>query len=333
MSLYEIRDLRIHFPAPGGTVQAVRGVSFDIEENQCVALVGESGCGKSVTARSLIGLTEITGGQVLPDSHIFFQGEDILAYDKKQWRQYRGRRASIVFQDAMTALNPTMRIGKQIWECFCFHQRLSRREARERAAALLELVGIPDPQRALDRYPHEFSGGMRQRVVIAQALACGPSLLVADEPTTALDVTIQAQILELLLELKQREKNAILLITHDLGVVAGMAEKIVVMYAGLVAEMGTTDEIFYNSRHPYTVGLKAAAPRLDMGGERRLHTIEGMPPELTAPPPGCPFAPRCAYCQERCRRELPPLRQVSPTHFVRCYAALGEEDRNGSADV
>ena len=333
MSLYEIQNLRIQFPGPQGAVQAVRGVSFDIEENQCVALVGESGCGKSVTARSLIGLTEITGGQVLADSHILFHGEDILGYDRKQWRQYRGKCASIIFQDAMTALNPTMRVGKQIWECFRFHQRLGRREARERAAALLEMVGIPDPHRALDRYPHEFSGGMRQRVVIAQALACSPSLLIADEPTTALDVTIQAQILELLLELKQREKNAILLITHDLGVVAGMAEKIVVMYAGLVVEMGTTDEIFYDSRHPYTVGLKAAAPRVDMGGEKRLHTIEGRPPELIVPPPGCPFASRCSTCEERCHQELPPIRQISPTHFVRCYAELGEEESHGSADV
>lgn len=317
MSLYEIRDLYINFPTRLGTVEAVRGVSFDIGEGECVALVGESGCGKSVSARALMGLTEAAGGRVRSGS-ILCAGEDILRYSERQWRAYRGSRAAIIFQDAMTALNPTMRIGRQIWECCLLHQRMGRREAREQAVRLLELVGIPQPRQAMNRYPHEFSGGMRQRVVIAQALACGPSLLIADEPTTALDVTIQAQILELLQELKEREGNSILLITHDLGVVAGMAQRIVVMYAGIIVEMGTTDEIFYEGQHPYTAGLKAASPRLDADSQERLYTIEGLPPELISPAPGCPFAPRCTRCAAGCRDELPPMRRLSATHFVRC---------------
>lgn len=323
MSLYEIRDLSIEFPTHMGTVKAVRGVSFDIGENECIALVGESGCGKSVTARSLIGLTQVVGGKVTGGS-VLFEGENILDYNEKQWQNYRGNKAAIIFQDAMTALNPTMRIGKQIAECFTFHQQISRSEAEVRAEELLEMVGIPNPRQALRRYPHEFSGGMRQRVVIAQALACKPSLLVADEPTTALDVTIQAQILRLLVDLKEKEKNSILLITHDLGVVAGMAQKIVVMYAGTIVEMGTTDEIFYHGMHPYTNGLKDASPRLD-GKGKRLHTIEGMPPELIDPPAGCPFAPRCAYATDSCWEKMPEMRQVSPTHFVRCEHSMAEE--------
>ncbi len=323
MSLYEVRDLKIEFPTPGGTVQAVRGVSFDIGENECVALVGESGCGKSVTARSLISLTEVVGGRVA-GGQIFFEGENILDFSERKWRSYRGARAAMIFQDAMTALNPTMRIGKQIWECFRFHQKLGRKEAEQKAAELLEMVSIPNPQSALRRYPHEFSGGMRQRVVIAQALACNPSLLIADEPTTALDVTIQAQILRLLLDLKEREKNSVLLITHDLGVVAGMAQKIVVMYAGVIVEMGTTDEIFYEGRHPYTNGLKAASPRLDGDKGQRLQTIDGIPPELINPAPGCPFADRCGFCAPECRERLPEMRQISPTHFVRCDRALAQ---------
>ena len=317
MSLYEIRDLKIEFQTRMGTVQAVRGISFDIEENECVALVGESGCGKSVTARSLIGLTEVVGGKVT-GGEVFYGGKNIMGFSEKEWREYRGSAAAMVFQDAMTALNPTMRIGKQIWECFRFHQNLSKKEAERKAIELLQMVSIPNPEQALRRYPHEFSGGMRQRVVIAQALACKPSLLIADEPTTALDVTIQAQILRLLVELKEKEKTSILLITHDLGVVAGMAQKIVVMYAGTIVEMGTTDEIFYESRHPYTIGLKAASPRLDIDKGERLQTIEGIPPELINPKPGCPFADRCKYCSPACREALPEMRQLSPTHFVRC---------------
>lgn len=321
MSLYEIKDLRIQFPTWQGTVNAVRGVSFQIEKNECVALVGESGCGKSVTARSLIGLTKVTGGQVA-GGEILFEEKNILDFSEKEWRSYRGDKAAMIFQDAMTALNPTMRIGKQIAECFRFHRNISRAEANKKAEELLELVGIPNPQAAARRYPHEFSGGMRQRVVIAEALACNPSLLIADEPTTALDVTIQAQILRLLMDLKEKEGNSILLITHDLGVVAGMAQKIVVMYAGMVVEMGTTDEIFYESLHPYTNGLKGASPNLNADKGVRLTTIEGMPPELIEPKEECPFADRCPHCTEDCRQGIPQMHQVSETHFVRCSRFL-----------
>ena len=325
MSLFEIRDLKIDFQTRMGTVQAVRGVSFEIGENECVALVGESGCGKSVTARSLIGLTDVVGGQVT-GGEVWFYGRNIMDFSDSEWRAYRGDKAAMVFQDAMTALNPTMRIGKQIGECFRFHQNLSNQEARKKTLELFEKVSIPNPRRALRSYPHEFSGGMRQRVVIAQALACKPALLIADEPTTALDVTIQAQILNLLVQMKEEENTSILLITHDLGVVAGMAQKIVVMYAGMVVEMGTTDEIFYEGKHPYTIGLKAASPRLDGKGER-LQTIDGIPPELIDPAPGCPFAERCPYCTDACREQIPEMRQISPTHFVRCDYMLrkGEE--------
>ncbi|MBQ5812547.1 MAG: ABC transporter ATP-binding protein, partial [Clostridia bacterium] len=265
MSLYEIRDLSIEFPTHLGTVHAVRNVSFDIGENECVALVGESGCGKSVTARSLIGLTEVVGGKVTGGT-VTFEGENILAYNEKQWQNYRGNKAAIIFQDAMTALNPTMRIGKQIAECFTFHQNISRSEAEAKAEELLEMVGIPNPREALRRYPHEFSGGMRQRVVIAQALACRPSLLVADEPTTALDVTIQAQILRLLVDLKEKEKNSILLITHDLGVVANVADWVAVMYAGKIVEYGNVHDIFKSPEHPYTKALLRSLPQLGTKG-------------------------------------------------------------------
>lgn len=321
MSLYEIENLHIHFPTRRGMVEAVRGVSFDIRENECVALVGESGCGKSVTARSLMGLTQVTGGKCLPGSEIRYQGENILAFSEKQWRDYRGRSAAMIFQDAMTALNPTMRIGRQIAECYTFHQKISRKEAMDRAVEMLREVGIASPEDAARRYPHELSGGMRQRVMIASALACKPSLLIADEPTTALDVTIQAQILELIGQMKEREKAAVLLITHDMGVVAGLAQRIVIMYAGCVVETGTTDEIFYHAEHPYTRGLQKASPRLDEMGEGRLYTINGTPPELIGPAPGCPFADRCPEATEQCRREMPQRRSISETHSVACHHA------------
>ena len=223
MHQYDIRDLRIHFPTRRGVVEAVRGVSFYMDQGECVALVGESGCGKSVTARSLMGLTEVTGGRCQPGSQILCHGENILDYSKKQWQSYRGRDAAMIFQDAMTSLNPTMQIGHQIAECYRFHQKIGRKEALEKAAEMLALVGISDPEAALRRYPHEFSGGMRQRVMIASALACQPGLLIADEPTTALDVTIQAQILDLIRQMKERSGTTVLLITHDMGVVAGLS--------------------------------------------------------------------------------------------------------------
>lgn len=321
MHQYDIRDLRIHFPTRRGVVEAVRGVSFHIEQGECVALVGESGCGKSVTARSLMGLTEVTGGRCQTGSKILYHGENILNYSRKQWQSYRGRDAAMIFQDAMTSLNPTMRIGEQIAECYRFHQKLRHREALARAAEMLGLVGIANPEEALRRYPHEFSGGMRQRVMIASALACHPSLLITDEPTTALDVTIQAQILDLIRQMKEQYGTTVLLITHDMGVVAGLAQRIVIMYAGCVMEIGTTDEIFYEPAHPYTRGLQKASPRLDEMGGGRLYTINGTPPELIEPGPGCPFAPRCPDATEQCRQKMPVMQTLGATHCVACHHA------------
>lgn len=260
MSLYEIENLHIHFPTRRGMVEAVRGVSFDIRENECVALVGESGCGKSVTARSLMGLTQVTGGKCLPGSEIRYQGENILAFSEKQWRDYRGRSAAMIFQDAMTALNPTMRIGRQIAECYTFHQKISRKEAMDRAVEMLREVGIASPEDAARRYPHELSGGMRQRVMIASALACKPSLLIADEPTTALDVTIQAQILELLRRLNREMGMSILFISHNLNVVRKLCTRVAVMEKGLIVETGDTQQVFYDPRADYTRRLIAAIP-------------------------------------------------------------------------
>lgn len=321
MHQYEIQNLNIRFPTKRGVVEAVRGISFHIEQGECLALVGESGCGKSVTARSLMGLTEVTGGQYQEGSRILYNGENILDFSKKQWQSYRGRDAAMIFQDAMTSLNPTMRIGEQIAECYRFHQKLSRRESLDKAAEMLGLVGIANPQEALKRYPHEFSGGMRQRVMIASALACRPSLLITDEPTTALDVTIQAQILELIRRMKEQYGTTVLLITHDMGVVAGLAQRIVIMYAGCIMEIGTTDEIFYEPAHPYTRGLQKASPRLDEMGGGRLYTINGTPPELIEPGPGCPFAPRCPDATEQCRREMPAMQSLGATHCVACHHA------------
>ena len=318
MHQYDIRDLRIHFPTRRGVVEAVRGVSFYMDQGECVALVGESGCGKSVTARSLMGLTEVTGGRCQPGSQILCHGENILDYSKKQWQSYRGREAAMIFQDAMTSLNPTMQIGHQIAECYRFHQKIGRKEALEKAAEMLALVGISDPETALRRYPHEFSGGMRQRVMIASALACQPELLIADEPTTALDVTIQAQILDLLRSLKDRINSSIMLITHDLGVIAEMADYVVVMYAGRVVEKGTAQEIFANPAHPYTIGLMASKPIVGKKVDR-LYSIPGKVPNPVNMPNYCYFKDRCEMALPCCDGEYPCEISLSPTHKVSCY--------------
>lgn len=324
MHLYDVEHLSIDFPTRRGLVEAVRDISFYINEEECVALVGESGCGKSVTARSLIGLTEATGGKVKEGSVIACKGENILQYDEKAWMNYRGSQAAMIFQDAMTSLNPTMRIGKQIAECYALHRDVTKKEAMAKAVEMLALVGIANPEDAVMRYPHEFSGGMRQRVMIASALVCNPGLLIADEPTTALDVTIQAQILDLIRELKEKEKTSVLLISHNLGVVAGLAERVIIMYGGRIMETGTTEEIFYEAVHPYTKGLQKAAPRLDEMGTGKLFTINGMPPELINPPVGCPFAERCPQATEKCRLEAPETTVLSETHTVACHLAAKE---------
>ena len=316
MSLYEVRDLRIEFPTRLGTVKAVRGISFDIGENECVALVGESGCGKSVTARALIGLTEVVGGRVA-GGQVLFEGEDILKYTEKQWRGYRGNKAAIIFQDAMTALNPTMRIGKQIMEAILKHQKVTKKEAYDRAVEMLRLVGLSNPEQRMKQYPFEFSGGMRQRAMIAMALVCRPKILIADEPTTALDVTIQSQIVDLMLDLRQKLKTAILIITHDMGVVADIADRVAVMYAGVIVEKGDVKEIFFHPKHPYTWGLLDSIPRPDTHGER-LIPIEGAPPDLIAPPKGCPFAARCDYAMKICHEQMPEI-TAEGDHEVRCW--------------
>ncbi|MCQ2554993.1 MAG: ABC transporter ATP-binding protein [Clostridia bacterium] len=324
MHLFDIENLSIDFSTRRGTVEAVRDISFCINEEECVAVVGESGCGKSVTARSLIGLTEATGGKVREGSKILYKGENILDYSDKEWMNYRGSKTAMIFQDAMTSLNPTMKIGKQIAECYAFHRDVSKKEAMVKAVEMLRLVGIANPEDAVNRYPHEFSGGMRQRVMIASALVCNPSLLIADEPTTALDVTIQAQILDLIKELKEKEKMSVLLISHNLGVVAGLAQRVIIMYGGQIMETGTTEEIFYEALHPYTKGLQKAAPRLDEMGTGKLFTINGMPPELINPPIGCPFAERCSYATEKCSLEKPDTVKISETHSVACHLAAKE---------
>lgn len=319
MSLFEIKNLHVTFSTTRGKVEAVSNASFEIEENECVALVGESGCGKSVTARAIMGLTEATNGVCEEGSQILYKGQNILDFTESEWINYRGSASAMIFQDAMSAMNPTMRIGKQIAECFSFHKRFSKQEANEKSIELLKMVGIPDAEDAIKRYPHEFSGGMRQRVMIASALACNPKLLIADEPTTALDVTIQAQILDLISRLKEQNKMSVLLITHDMGVVAGLAQSVVVFYAGHVMEKGNVEEIFNDPKHPYTQGLLSASPRLDQMGKGRLYTINGAPPELIGQKTGCPFAERCPYADNKCRKTMPALENITNTHKVACY--------------
>jgi oligopeptide/dipeptide ABC transporter ATP-binding protein len=321
-TLLEVRSLSTEFATRGGAVRAVDAVSWDVGEGETVALVGESGCGKSVSALSIMRLVSapagrITGGQIL------FKGRDLLRLSEEEMRRVRGREIAMIFQEPMTSLNPVLSIGRQLTEGLEIHLRLSPAAARARASDLLGLVGIPDPERRLTQYPHQFSGGMRQRMMIAMALACEPSLVLADEPTTALDVTIQAQILELMKSLSQRLGVAMLIITHNLGVVARYADRVNVMYAGRIIERGTARELYANPRHPYTLGLLRSVPRLDEPRRARLDPIEGQPPDLTRLPPGCAFVPRCAFRVERCGVEAPALRTVGggDGHVAACWEA------------
>jgi peptide/nickel transport system ATP-binding protein len=322
MALLEVSDLSVRFQTDDGRVQAVDGVSFTLEQGQVLAIVGESGCGKSVTAMSIVRLLPPTASV---SGAARFDGRDLLAARESELRRIRGREISFVFQEPMTSLNPALAVGRQIGEVLRRHLDLTGPQARERTVELLDLVGIPAPQRRLDEYPHQLSGGMRQRVMIAMALACDPKVLIADEPTTALDVTIQAGILDLLRDVRERLGTAIILITHNLGVVADIADRVIVMYAGRKAEEADVHELFAHPQHPYTVGLLAAIPRIaDGDGRERLQEIPGIVPSLPEPPRQCTFAPRCPRADERSRSEVPALRAVRPDHLVACFHP-GEE--------
>lgn len=325
--ILEIKDERLSFFTPAGEVKALNGVSFSMNEGEVLGIVGESGSGKSVTAYSIMGLTAYPGKLI--GGTIYFNGHQIEKMSEKEMRKIRGNEVSIIFQDPMTSLNPVYTIGNQITEVIRLHTGKSKKEAYDRAKELLELVGINEPAKRLKQYPHELSGGMRQRVMIAIALACEPKLLIADEPTTALDVTIQAQILELMQELRQKLGMSIIMITHDLGVVASMCERIAVMYAGHIVEYGTADEIFYEPKHEYTKGLINSIPKLSAQEIERLVPIEGQPVDLLNPPAGCPFAPRCANCMKICLREMPPKTELSDTHYSHCWLLQKEEFEKG----
>ena len=318
MALLEVRNLRTTFQTSAGAVRAVDGVSWDVQEGETVALVGESGCGKSVSALSIMRLVAEPAGRI-EGGEIVYKGRDLLKLSEPEMRRVRGREIAMVFQEPMTSLNPVLTIGRQLTEGLEIHLGMNSAAAHARAVELLGMVGIPDPARRLAQYPHHFSGGMRQRMMIAMALACNPSLILADEPTTALDVTIQAQILELMRDLSRRLGVAMLIITHNLGVVARYADRVNVMYAGRIIEQGAAAEIYGNPRHPYTLGLLRSVPRLDEPRRARLDPIQGQPPDLTRLPPGCAFAPRCAYRVERCATEAPPLGEVAPKHTSACW--------------
>ncbi|MGG1659854.1 ABC transporter ATP-binding protein [Brevibacillus sp. NRS-1366] len=316
--LLQVENLRVHFKTYGGEVQAVRGVTFHVDRGETVAVVGESGCGKSVTAQAIMGLIPNPPGRIV-DGTIHFDGKSITGMSKKELLSVRGAEIGMVFQDPMTALNPTMKVGAQIVEGFVRTHSVSKEDARKKAVEMLRLVGIPDPEKRIDQYPHEFSGGMRQRVVIAIALANTPKLVIADEPTTALDVTIQAQILDLLKELQEKQQLSIVIITHDLGVVAEIAHRAVVMYAGIVVETGKVEDIFANPKHPYTWGLMRSLPRIDGIEKERLVPINGSPPDLFDPPKGCPFAARCQFAMEICEQQMPPVTDFSQGHQAVCW--------------
>ena len=315
--LVNIEHERLSFFTPAGEVKALNDVSFHIAEGEVLGIVGESGSGKSVTAYSLMGLTAYPGR--LLGGSLDFNGHHINDMTEKEFRKMRGNEVSIIFQDPMTSLNPVYTIGNQIREVLKLHTNKSKQEIEERAEELLALVGINEPKKRLKQYPHEHSGGMRQRVMIAMALACEPKLLIADEPTTALDVTIQAQILELMMDLKEKLGMAIMLITHDLGVVAGMCDHIAVMYAGNIVEYGTTDDIFYSPKHEYTKGLIRSIPRINATEHERLIPIEGTPVDLLNPPKGCPFASRCDSCMRICLKEKPPVTHFDDVHYASCW--------------
>lgn len=317
--ILEVKNLRVSYHTYAGEVKSVRGVNFSLDKGQALAIVGESGCGKSVTAKSIMGLIKAPQGEVKEGSEILYNGDNILKYDKKQWQQYKGGECAIIFQDALASLNPTMRVGKQIMENLMGHKNMTKKEAAKEAVEMLRLVGIPEPEKRVKQYPHEFSGGMRQRVMIAIAFACDPKILICDEPTTALDVTIQGQILDIIKDLQKKHDTSVIMITHDLGVVANIAQNIAVMYSGIIVERGSCEDIFYRPRHPYTWALIQSVPRLDLQNKQELATIPGTPPDLLNPPVGCPFCTRCSYCMPICKEQMPEDTEFGNGHTASCW--------------
>lgn len=328
-TLLEVHDLQTSFFTRAGEVQSVRGISFAIEKGEIVGIVGESGSGKSVTAKSILSL--ITQPGRIKNGEIRFDGKDLLHLPQAELRAIRGNRISMIFQDPMTSLNPVVKVGRQLTEVILRHKKVSKAEAQSIAIEMLRQVGIPSPEQRIDQYPHEFSGGMRQRVMIAMALSCKPQLLIADEPTTALDVTIQAQIIDLMKELNEKTGTAIMLITHDLGVVAQICTRVIVMYGGMIMEEGTVEDIFYRPQHPYTKGLFRSLPKHSGDGKERLMPIEGAPPNLLEPPAGCPFAERCSHAMDICRKERPPYFQVFEGQRSMCW--LNDPDSPSTPDA
>lgn len=328
-NLIEVKNLAVSYYTYAGEVAAVRGVSFDIKRGKTTAIVGESGCGKTVTAKSIMGLIQ-KPGKILDGSQIVYEGKDIINFSRKEWNDFRGKECSMIFQDALVSLNPTMKIGKQIAENLTNHKILKgKSDVEKRVVEILEMVEIPDAKKCLEKYPHELSGGMRQRVMIAMALITHPNLLIADEPTTALDVTIQAQIISLMKNLQEKIGMSIILITHDLGVVADIADEIVVMYAGKIVEKGNCREIFYHPKHPYTWALLKSVPRIDYEEKQALVTIEGSIPDMTNPPKGCAFCSRCPYAMNICREYESSKTTISDTHEVSCWLLDPRADLTG----
>ena len=315
--LLEVKDLRTYFYTQEGVLRAVDGLSYNVNRGECVGIVGESACGKSVSAMSIMRLIPYPPGRIV-GGEIRFKGQDLLKASELRMREVRGNEIGMVFQEATTSLNPVLTVGRQVSESMILHRGLTRAEARDEAVRLLRLVGIPDADSRVDDYPHQFSGGMQQRIMIAMALSCEPELLIADEPTTALDVTVQAQVLDVLENLRSEMGTAVIIITHNLGVVARYVERVNVMYAGNLVETGPTDAIYENPKHPYTLGLLSSVPRLDRPRNQSMHVIKGLPPNLATLPKGCPFAPRCEFAMQQCREQNPPMEKVGEGHYRAC---------------
>jgi oligopeptide transport system ATP-binding protein len=317
--ILEVKNLRVSFKTYAGVNQAVRGVNFHLHEGETLAIVGESGCGKTVTSKSILRILPSPPAVIGEESEVWFGGQDLTELSDSEMIAIRGSEISMIFQDPMTSLNPTMRIGEQIAESIMIHQGKPKKEALQEVVELLQMVGIPNPETRVKQYPHEFSGGMRQRAMIAIALACSPKILIADEPTTALDVTIQAQIMDLIKKLQTKLNTAVILVTHDLGVVAETADRIQVMYAGEVVETGTARDIFYNPKHPYTWALLKSVPKLSTENKAELYSLNGTPPDLLNPPEGCAFAARCEYCMNICRTKAPTTSSIAGVHAAACW--------------